>query len=150
VELGIDAGFKCLEAVPVEMSGLVEFDGNSTDPEIPPSNVVREVVKHAIQFVDPLDFAPEVAGLDVLPSQARTKLKNRVSGVHEEPGQVVLALSQHALPSGCRSLAFHRRCVATTANNLTPLCEKGSTGAREAKAALIDGHKGGYVLLNGA
>ena len=101
-EIGIDAGLKRLEAVDVEMGGLVEFDGNGTDPEIPMSNLVREVGELAVQlFVDPLDFASEVDGLDVLPSQARTKLNNRVSGVREEPGQVFLAFAQSALPSGC-------------------------------------------------
>ena len=82
---------------------LVEFDGNGTDPEIPSSNVVGEVVELAVQlFVDGLDFASEFGGLDVFPSKARTKLKNRISGIREDPEQVVLALAQRALRSGCQ------------------------------------------------
>jgi hypothetical protein len=51
------------------MSFLVEFDGNGTDSEIPPSDVHRKAVEHTAQlFVDPLDFAPEPVCLDVLPS----------------------------------------------------------------------------------
>lgn len=87
-ELRVEARFERVEAVPVEMAFLVEFNGNSTHPEIPPPNRVREVVELAVQlFVDRLDFAPEAGYFDVLPSQARAfgKLK-RVSGLREEPG----------------------------------------------------------------
>ena len=95
------------------MAFLVEFDGNGTDPQVPPSDVQREDIEHAAQpFVNSLDFATEVGCLDVLPFQARTFGRlNRVSGVREEPRQVVLALAQRVLQDS-RKLALRQR-IAT-------------------------------------
>lgn len=99
---------------------LVEFDGNGTDPEIPSSNVVGEVVELAVQlFVDRLDFASEAGGLDAFPS---AKVKNRISGIREDPGQVVLALAQRVIRSGCRGrLRPHGRPIIRP-NNRRSAC----------------------------
>jgi hypothetical protein len=86
------------------MSFLGEFDGNGTDPEVPLPYIIREVIEMAVQlFVDRLDLAPKIGGLDVLALQTRTCRKhNRVSGVRQEPAKVILAQAQRVLAFACR------------------------------------------------
>jgi hypothetical protein len=94
-ELGIDAGRKCAEAIPVKMAFLIEFNGNATYRDIPMSDVHREVIENTAQHsVYPMDFLSEVS-LDGVPIQKSTLLNpDTISGVREQPFQIVLAGSQ--------------------------------------------------------